>query len=91
MPRNVVTLVPRWRPWRRSEQQRVLEALASRYRYRREADSPNVEIDFPKAKGRATAKDEVAAALDDLNPKWRGMFVLYPTENSLGRTRGGGS
>lgn len=87
MPRNVVTLTPRWhiRPSRRATQERVTAALAERYRYRAETDPPRIEIDFPKSKGRATAKEEVAAVLDAIDPNWRRLFVLYPTENSLGR------
>jgi hypothetical protein len=89
MPRNVVTLVPRWRLFgsRRVRQARVVEALADRYRYRRETDPARIEIDFPKSKGKARAKDEVAAVLDTIDPNWRRLFVLYPTENSLGRSR----
>jgi hypothetical protein len=91
VPRNVVNLSPRWQffPSRRvrATQERVAEALAKRYRYRAEPDPARIEIDFPESKGRATAKDEVAAALDDIDPNWRRLFVLYPTENSLGRRR----
>ena len=91
VPRNVVTLSPRWQffPSRRvrAAQKRVAKALAKRYRYRAEPDPMRIEIDFPKSKGRATAKDEVAAALDDLDPNWRRLFVIHPTENSLGRRR----
>ena len=89
MPRNVVTLVPRWRwlPGSRAAQYRVRSALAGRYRYRAETQPERIEIDFPKSKSRAAAKDEVAEVLDDIEAKWRRLFVLYPTESAL-RSRG---
>jgi hypothetical protein len=51
-------------------------ALAERFRYRREKD--HIEIDF--AKSDDDARRKVVAALDDIDPRWRRVFVLYPPE-----------
>jgi hypothetical protein len=42
-----------------------------------------VELDFSKRKDRREAKSEVEAELDRIDPRWRRVFVLYPTESSL--------
>jgi hypothetical protein len=77
MPRNVVTLAPRLvrlaRPGTRSA---IEAALARRFRYRREDD--RIEIDFPKPDREARRK--VVAALDEIDPRWRRVFVIYPHE-----------
>ena len=58
-----------------------------RYRARCESDPERIVIDFPKRAPRRAAKDEVAAALDQIEPRWRRLYVLYPSEASL-RQRG---
>jgi hypothetical protein len=45
-------------------------------RYRREGDQ--IEIDFPKSD--RDAKRKVVAAPDEINPRWRRVFVLYPRD-----------
>ena len=91
MPRNVVTVsrrllvLPTSR--NRDAQRRVELALEERYRARRASDPSHLEIDFPKRHLRRAAKEEVAAELDRIEPRWRRLFVLYPTESSL-RERG---
>ena len=91
MPRNVVRLTPRWLvlPLQRNQaaRERIEHALVERYRARRESDPERIEIDFPKRAPRRAAKEEVAAALDQVEPRWRRLYVLYPSESSL-RERG---
>jgi hypothetical protein len=91
MPRNVVRLTPRWLVLpiqrNRSARERIERVLVETYRARRESDPERIEIDFPKRAPRRAAKDEVAAALDQVEPRWRRLYVLYPSESSL-RERG---
>lgn len=91
MPRNVVTLSRRWLvlPTQRNQaaRERIERALVDRFRARRESDPERIEIDFPKRALRRAAKEEVAAALDHVEPRWRRLYILYPTESSL-RERG---
>jgi hypothetical protein len=91
MPRNVVTLTPRRLvlPTQRNRdaRERIEAALVGKYRVRRASDPERIEIDFPKRAPRRTAKEEVAAELGRIEPRWRRLYVLYPTESSL-RERG---
>ena len=91
MPRNVVTVAPRVLVLptgkNREAQRRVQLALEERYRARRVGARVHLEIDFPKRHPRRAAKEEVARELDRVEPRWRRLFVLYPTESSL-RDRG---
>src|SRR5215213_4386420 len=91
VPRNVVTLTPRRLvlPIRRNRtaRERIERALVEKYRARREADPERIAIDFSKRALRRAAKDEVAAELDRIEPRWRRLYVLYPSEPSL-RQRG---
>lgn len=87
VPRNVVTLTPRFLvfPTRRNRETRqIVQAhLVARYRARVESDPDRIEIDFPKRMGGRAAKTEVMASLDQVAPRWRRVFVLYPTESAL--------
>jgi hypothetical protein len=65
----------------------VEQALRERYRARSEDDPARIEIDFPKRHPHRAAKERVARELDQIDPKWHRVFVLYPTESSL-RERG---
>ena len=77
MPRNVVTLAPRLVRLARPGTRAAIEsAIAERFRYRREQN--HIEIDFPKSD--QDAKRKVVAALDEINPRWRLVFVLYARE-----------
>jgi hypothetical protein len=91
MPRNVVTLTPRWLVLpvqrNRAARKRIERALVDKYRARRESDPKRIVIDFPKRAPRRASKEEVAAALDEVEPRWRRLYVLYPSESSL-RERG---
>ena len=91
MPRNVVTLTPRRlvvpTQRNRAARERIERALVDRYRARRESDPERIEIHFPKRAPRRAAKEEVAAALDQVEPRWRRLYVLYPSESTL-RERG---
>jgi hypothetical protein len=82
-----VTLVPRVLvlPTRRNRltRQRVEAAVAERYRARFERDPERIEVDFPKRISGRAAKSEVAELLDRADPRWRRVFVLYPTESAL--------
>jgi hypothetical protein len=75
MPRNVVTLVPRVLVLTRPGTRGAIEtALGERFRFRRVND--RIEIDFPKSD--PEAKRKVVAALDEIDPRWRRVFVIYP-------------
>jgi hypothetical protein len=91
MPRNVVRLMPRRLvlPLRRNRaaRERIERALVETYRARRVSYPERIEIDFPKRSPRRAAKDEIAAELDRIEPRWRRLYVLYPAEPSL-RERG---
>jgi len=84
MPRNVVTLVPKRRPWSSAKrvQAAVLAAVVSE---RRPDPHPHnagrqVEFSFPTSTPRAEAKAEIARALDRIEPRWRRYFSLYPRD-----------
>jgi hypothetical protein len=87
LPRNVVTLSPRLLslPTRRNRElrQRIEGIAVERYRARVENSPDRIEMEFPKEMGGRAAKNEVMQALDAAEPKWRRVFVLYPTESSL--------
>ena len=87
VPRNVVTLCPRvlQLPTRRNREtrRRVEEMVVERFRARVERDPERIKMDFPKRIGGRAARNEVAHALDAADPRWRRVFVLYPTESSL--------
>jgi len=91
VPRNVVTLAPRRlvlpKQRNRAARERIERALVERYRARRESNPERIVIDFPKRGSRRAAKEEVASALDQIEPRWRRLYVLYPSESSL-RERG---
>lgn len=91
MPRNVVRLTPRLLvlPTERNRAARecIERALVEKYRARRESDPSRIEIDFPKRGSRRAAKNEVAGELDRIEPRWRRLYSLYPSESSL-RQRG---
>ena len=87
VPRNVVTLSPRLLalPTRRNRETRlrIERMVVERFRARVERDPYRVEMDFPKRTGGRTAKNEVIDALEATDPRWRRVFVLYPTESAL--------
>ena len=91
MPRNVVTLTRRSlvlpNPRNRVARDRIERALVDKYRARRESNPERIEVDFPTRAPRRAAKEEVAAALDQIEPRWSRLYVLFPTESSL-RERG---
>jgi hypothetical protein len=87
MPRNVVTLSPRplVLPIRRNREtrERIEQVVVERYRARIEKNPERIEMDFPKRLGGRAAKNEVIRTLDATDPRWRRVFVLYPTESAL--------
>ena len=64
-----------------------MAAIGNRYPARPIDGGKRLAIHFPKAVGGRAAKDEVTAALDEIDVRWRRLFVLYPTEQSLRRER----
>lgn len=91
MPRNVVTVRPRFLvlPTRRNREatESVLAHLGERYRPRRQDDG-SLKIDFPKRLGGRAARDEVVAEMTRIAPRWRRLFVVYPTEHGLRQRHG---
>jgi len=87
VPRNVVTLVPRILafPTRRNREtrRRIESRIVERYRARIDQEANQIEIDFPKRLGGRAAKTQVMEELDRTDPRWRQVFVLYPTESAL--------
>jgi hypothetical protein len=61
--------------------------IVERFQTRVESDPERIEMDFPEHMGRRAAKRTVIQALDALDPRWRRVFVLYPTESSLRKKR----
>jgi hypothetical protein len=92
VPRNVVTLAPRvlTLPSRRNREtrNRVERVVVGRFRARIETHPDRIEMDFPKRMGGRAAKNEVMRALDAADPRWRRLYILYPTELAL-RDKGG--
>ena len=86
MPRNVVTVVAKRRPWRRASetQTAILKTLSQRRRPDPDPDLPgrHVEFSFPMSTSRAAAKAEIAALLNDIEPRWRRYFTLYPRDQN---------
>ena len=92
MPRNVVTV--RLRALRlptrrnRNTRERVEQALRDRFRARVDREAARtIEIDFPKRLPQRSAKQQVTDELNRIDPRWRRLFVPYPTESLL-RQRG---
>jgi hypothetical protein len=71
----------------RAARERIERALVDKYRARRESDPERIAIDFPKRALHRASKDEIVAELDRIEPRWRRLYVLYPSESSL-RERG---
>ena len=84
--RNVVTLLPRLlvlpTPRNRAARETVQTNVVRHFRAT-EGAHQSLRMDFPKRKGARAAKDEVAALLDEIEPRWRRLYVLYPTEDAL--------
>jgi hypothetical protein len=89
VPRNVVTLSSRLLvlPTRKNREARraIIAALGDRYPALSSDGGKRLAIHFPKDVGGRAAKDEVTAALDRIDVRWRRFFVLYPNEKSLRR------
>ena len=87
MPRNVVTLSSRLLvlPTRKNRKARraIIAALGDRYPALSSDGGKRLAIHFPKDVGGRAAKDEVTAALDRIDVRWRRFFVLHPNEKSL--------
>jgi hypothetical protein len=82
MPRNVVTVVPRFVPLMRSrqrEQRRILDAIATRHRPTPRAGE-SVVLDFSKQDDPVEVRARVVAWLDEINPDWARYVRVYPHE-----------
>jgi hypothetical protein len=67
----------------RKTRERVWSAILERYRGRPESGPERIEFDFPRDFGRRAARDEVMAALNEIDLDWPRVFALYPREDSL--------
>jgi hypothetical protein len=86
MPRNVVTLVPKFRPWPGASRVQAT-VLSDMIRERRPDPHPHnegrqVEFSFPHETPAAAAKAEIARLLDGIDPRWRRYFALYPRDQN---------
>ncbi len=66
---------------------KVESEVVEQFRARRESDPDRLEIDFPKQLAKRDAKNRVVEALDAVEPRWRRVFALYPTETALRNKR----
>ena len=76
MPRNVVTVVPRFAAFAGEPPTRERGGAGRAVSLSSRGDA--MEIDFPKQLGRE-ARERVVADLDEIAPNWRRLFRLYPT------------
>ncbi len=79
MPRNVVTIVPRFMPLMRTrqrEQRRILAEIARRHRPTDDG-SESVVLDFSKAEESSAAQARVVGWLDEINPDWQHYVRVY--------------
>jgi hypothetical protein len=88
MPRHIVTLSPKRALRGNSEvKARIVNELAARYRPRysnpERPDRGSIELDFSTRTNLRNARAEVAAVLDTIEPAWRHLYDLYPTEDAL--------
>ncbi|MGH3133941.1 MAG: hypothetical protein ACRDNY_09435 [Gaiellaceae bacterium] len=91
MPRNVVTLVPRRSLLRRRHgvaRAEIVAELADRFRPSIGEDG-RIEMYFSPRYPADRAKADVATELDGIDPGWRRLFRLYPTEQALEARRRG--
>jgi hypothetical protein len=82
VPRNVVTVVPRFMPLMRSrqrEQRRILAEIATRHRPTPQGGE-SVVLDFSKQDGPLEPRARVVAWLDEINPDWPRYVRVYPHE-----------
>lgn len=75
-PETSDTVAPRIRFVRPGSRSRIEAALAERFRYRNE--NGHIEIDF--ATSNAEAKTRIIAALNEIDPAWHRIHVLYPRD-----------
>ena len=80
MPRNVVTVSPRFAvfPWWRREQTRILEEVAQRHQPTPHERGTGLHLDFSKRDDPSDARGRVVAWLDEIDPAWRRHVKVYP-------------
>jgi hypothetical protein len=61
----------------------VLLQLRELHRARPRPAGDGIQIDFPKKIGRRQARARVVEDLDRIEPDWRRLFAVYPSESSL--------
>jgi hypothetical protein len=80
VPRNVVTVFPRWfppLPSRRREQQRILAEITRRHRPTPHEGGDWLHLDFSKREDAAAVQARVVTWLDEINPAWRRYVNVY--------------
>jgi len=80
MPRNVVTVVPRFTPfpWWRREQARILREVGQRHRPTPHDHGNGLKLDFSKRDDSSAARARVVGWLDEISPGWRRYVKVYP-------------
>jgi hypothetical protein len=81
MPRNVVTVSPKWfppLPRLRRERERILREVSSRRQPSSRGRATDVRFDFSRREDRSVARGEVVAWLEQINPKWQRYVRVYP-------------
>jgi hypothetical protein len=88
---HVVTIWPKRVPLVRARTRVAMRAqiVAALANHRPELDgvSGSIRLYFSPRDDARAAKEEVAALLDKVDPRWRRAFVLYPTESALNERR----
>jgi hypothetical protein len=81
MPRNVVTVSPKWFPPLlrvRRERERILREVSSRRRPSSRGRATGFRFDFSRREDRSVARGEVVAWLEQINPRWQRYVRVYP-------------
>jgi hypothetical protein len=71
----------------RTARERIERALEDTYRARRASDPERLWGDLPKRAPRRAAKEDIAAELSHLEPRWRRLYVLYPSPSAPNQAR----
>jgi hypothetical protein len=80
VPRNVVTVVPRWFPpteRHQRERQRILAQIAERRTPTPHKGGNHLHLDFSKRTDPADAHGQVMAWLDQINPRCKKYVKVY--------------
>jgi len=87
VPRNVVTVSPRFIPplpsWRR-EQDRILAAISERHHPTPHDRGRWLHLDFSKRDDASACRAKVVAWLNEINPHWGRYVKVYPRTKRQG-------